>query len=81
MTHGIYRVIGFAIVGAYTLRVEFDDGTEQMIDFRPVLQALGDSKYAGGLHVELSRHSHEAPEAARRAFIFLSSIIEGLKQP
>jgi len=51
------------------------------IDFRPVLQALGDSKYAGGLHVELSRHSHEAPEAARRAFIFLSSIIEGLKQP
>lgn len=38
MTHPIYRVVGFEIVGAYTLRVEFDDGTEQVIDFRPVLE-------------------------------------------
>jgi len=37
MSHPIYRVVGFGIVGAYTLRVEFDDGEEQMIDFRPVL--------------------------------------------
>jgi L-ribulose-5-phosphate 3-epimerase len=27
--------------------------------------------YSGGVHVELSRHSHEGPEAARRAFEFL----------
>jgi len=37
MTHQIYRVVRFEIVGPYTLRVEFDDGVEQVIDFRPVL--------------------------------------------
>ena len=38
MTHPIYRVVRFAIVGAYTLRVEFDDGTEQVVNFRPMLE-------------------------------------------
>ena len=38
MTHPVYRVMGFEIVGQYTLRVEFDDATEQVIDFRPVLE-------------------------------------------
>lgn len=38
MTHPIYRVMGFEIVGQYTLRVEFDDATEQVIDFRAVLE-------------------------------------------
>jgi hypothetical protein len=38
MSHSIYRVISFEIVGPYTLRVEFDDSTEQVIDFLPVLQ-------------------------------------------
>jgi hypothetical protein len=37
MVHPIYRVRSFEIVGAYTLRVRFDDHTEQVIDFRPVL--------------------------------------------
>lgn len=37
MTHPIYRVMNFKIVGPYTLRVEFDDGMAQTIDFRPVL--------------------------------------------
>jgi hypothetical protein len=37
MTHPIYRVESFAIEGPYTLRVRFDDATEQVIDFRPVL--------------------------------------------
>jgi len=37
MTHAIYRVIDCEIVGPYTLRVEFDDRKEQVIDFRPVL--------------------------------------------
>ena len=35
--HPIYKVRSFAIVAPYTLRVEFDDATEQIIDFRPVL--------------------------------------------
>jgi hypothetical protein len=37
MSHPIYRVSTFEIVASYTLRVCFDDGTEQTIDFRPVL--------------------------------------------
>ena len=35
--HPIYRVCSFDIVSAYTLRVRFEDGLEQVIDFRPVL--------------------------------------------
>jgi len=38
MAHPIYRVVDFEIVGPYTLRVAFNDGTEQVIDFRPVLE-------------------------------------------
>ncbi len=38
MSHPIYRVESFQIVGPYTLRVRFDDGTTQTIDFAPVLE-------------------------------------------
>lgn len=34
----LYRVVAFKIVGPYTLQVRFDDETEQVIDFRPVLK-------------------------------------------
>jgi len=37
MDHPIYRVRTFKIVTDYTLRVGFDDGADQTIDFRPVL--------------------------------------------
>ena len=37
MTHPIHRVARFSIVGPYTLTVAFTDGTEQRIDFKPVL--------------------------------------------
>ena len=37
MSHPIYRVRSFEIVAPYTLRVRFDDNTEQTIDFRAVL--------------------------------------------
>ena len=37
MTHPIHRVARFDIVGPYTLAVAFTDGTEQRINFRPVL--------------------------------------------
>ena len=37
MHHGIYRVCRAEIVAPLTLRVGFDDGTEQVINFRPVL--------------------------------------------
>ena len=35
--HGIYRVESFEIVSPYTLRIGFDDGSEQVINFEPVL--------------------------------------------
>jgi hypothetical protein len=35
--HPIYRVRSFDIVTAYTLRVQFDDQTEQVINFEPIL--------------------------------------------
>ena len=38
MSHGIYRVTAFKIVGSYTLRVSFDDGLSRTIDFEPVLK-------------------------------------------
>jgi hypothetical protein len=37
MSHLLYRVTRFSIVGDYTIHVQFDDGSEQTIDFRPVL--------------------------------------------
>ena len=37
MSHGIYRVESFEIISPYTLRIAFDDGTEQVINFEPVL--------------------------------------------
>jgi hypothetical protein len=37
MTHPIYRVCSFEVVTDFTLRIRFDDATEQTIDFRPIL--------------------------------------------
>jgi hypothetical protein len=37
VSHPIYRVRRFEIVGPYMIRVEFDDRTVQTIDFEPVL--------------------------------------------
>jgi L-ribulose-5-phosphate 3-epimerase len=44
---------------------------EGEIAFGPVLRALREIGYEGGVHVELSRHSHNAVETARRALDFL----------
>ncbi|MCA9107849.1 MAG: sugar phosphate isomerase/epimerase [Planctomycetales bacterium] len=49
----------------------FGDGE---IDFPPVLQALFDTGYRGGVHVELSRHSHDAVRASQQAADFLGPI-------
>jgi hypothetical protein len=37
MIHPIHRVREFQTVAPYTLRVEFEDGTQQLINFRPML--------------------------------------------
>jgi sugar phosphate isomerase/epimerase len=46
------------------------------IDFPPVIAALAEIDYDGLLSVELSRHSHEGPAAAERAYHFLQPLIE-----
>ncbi len=50
----------------------FGDGE---IDFPPIIRALAAAGYQNGVYVELSRHSHQAPSAVRRAFDFLNPII------
>jgi hypothetical protein len=37
MTNPIYRVISFTIEAPYTLRIQFNDGLEQVINFQPIL--------------------------------------------
>jgi hypothetical protein len=37
LSHPLYEVADFEIISQYTLRVAFDDGTQQVIDFEPVL--------------------------------------------
>ena len=37
ISHPIYRVKSFQIIAPYILRVQFDDETEQTINFEPVL--------------------------------------------
>jgi len=51
---------------------------EGEIDFPAIAHALTSIGYAGGVHVELSRHSHEGPSAAQRSFDFLTGVLKGL---
>ncbi|MGH9676232.1 MAG: sugar phosphate isomerase/epimerase family protein, partial [Candidatus Acidiferrum sp.] len=43
------------------------------IDFAEVFTVLKEIQYAGGVHVELSRHSHNAVEIARQSLEYLRS--------
>jgi L-ribulose-5-phosphate 3-epimerase len=52
--------------------LRFGDGT---IDFPPAIATLKSLDYRGGLNVELSRHSHIAPEVLRESFEFLRGMI------
>lgn len=52
---------------------------EGQIHFPPVIESLHQIGYDQGVHVELSRHSHNAAEIARQSFEFLSPIIADVK--
>jgi Protein of unknown function (DUF2442) len=57
MTHAIYHVCAFQQVTPYTLRVEFDDDTSQVIDFEPILHGelfgpLRDTKLFGQVQID-----------------------------
>jgi L-ribulose-5-phosphate 3-epimerase len=52
---------------------------EGEIDFPPILSALEEIGYPGGVHVELSRHSHMAPDVLRESFEFLNSLLARIR--
>ena len=38
MSHKIYRIKSFEIIGPYTLRIEFNDSTYKIINFESILE-------------------------------------------
>ena len=44
---------------------------EGEIDFPPIFACLREIDYTGPIHVELSRHSHDAVQTARKAIEFM----------
>lgn len=48
---------------------------EGQINFAPLLEMFRKIEYAGGVYVELSRHSHDAPNVAARSFEFLNALL------
>ena len=59
MSHPLYDVTEFELVGAYTVRVVFDDDTEQVIDLEPVLYG---EMYAPLRELQLFRRVRLDPE-------------------
>ena len=69
MKHPVYRVRSFEIVSDYTLRVRFDDLTEQTIDFKPILAGelygpLRDSKLFNQVRIDPEVHTLVWPNGA-----------------
>jgi len=50
------------------------------MDFAPICEALREMDYVGPVHVELSRHSYDAVNAARMAFEYLRPFVQGCAQ-
>lgn len=69
MAHGVYKVMGVEIVRSYILRVTFDDGVEQVIDFGPVLKGalygpLQDERVFGQVAIDPEVHTLVWPNGA-----------------
>ena len=69
MTHPICRVVAVEIVSDYTLRVQFDDRSEQTINFRPVLAAdlfgpLRDLELFARVEIDADTHTLVWPNGA-----------------
>jgi len=69
MSHLICRVCSFAIVAPYTLRIRFDDNTEQVINFEPMLTGelygpLRDLDVFNGVRIDPEVHTLVWPNGA-----------------
>lgn len=53
---------------------------EGEIDFASVMKALLRTGYQGGVHVELSRHSHDGPAAAAKSIEFLNDVLSRVRR-
>jgi Protein of unknown function (DUF2442) len=67
--HPLYRVRSFERVGDYALRVAFDDGSEQTIEFGPVLAGelygpLRDPEFFGQVALDPEVHTLVWPNGA-----------------
>lgn len=67
--HPIYRVTSFVNIAPYVLRVGFDDGNEQTIDFEPILHgdifgALRDSSLFEQVQIDPKVHTLVWPNGA-----------------
>jgi hypothetical protein len=69
MRHPIHRVTGFERIAPFTLRVQFDDATTQVIDFQPVLAGeiygpLGDARLFDQVRLDDEAHTLVWPNGA-----------------
>ena len=69
MEHEIHRVISFHEIGPFTLSIQFEDGTSQTIDFRPVLEGelygpLQDPATFSQVHIDPEVHTLVWPNGA-----------------
>jgi uncharacterized protein DUF2442 len=69
MSHPIYRVVGFEIAGPFTLRIHFDDGFVQTINFQLALAGelygpLNDLKIFNRVRVDPEVHTLVWPNGA-----------------
>ncbi len=69
MQHELHRVTSFAIIGDTSLRVVFDDGSEQEIEFSPVLHGeiygpLADPAFFAQVRLDEEVHTLVWPNGA-----------------
>jgi hypothetical protein len=69
MQHEIHRVTGFQKVAPFTLAIQFEDGTSQIIDFRPVLEGelygpLQDPSFFSKVQIDPEVHTLVWPNGA-----------------
>lgn len=69
MTHEIHKVVSFQKVAPFTLLIEFDDATSQVINFKPVLKGelygpLQDPELFDQVQLDLEIHTLVWPNGA-----------------
>ncbi len=69
MSHEIYRIVDFKHMEPFTMWIKFDDETERVIDFRPVLEGsiygpLQDESVFNQAELNPERHTLVWPNGA-----------------